>query len=454
MSELLRLPLHVMPKPMGPVCNLACTYCYYRDKEKLYPSGECWRMSDETLELYIRQYIAAQPPELEEIVFGWQGGEPMLIGIEFYRRVVELQEKLTPPGRRCLNGLQTNGVLLDDEWCAFFKKHGFLIGLSIDGPADLHNRYRVDKHGEPTYDRVIRGLGLLRDHSVNFNTLVVVNRHNGDHPRRVYRFLTEHGVEFLQFIPIVERMPGVEHGGRPEAVGNGPNRWDPLVSQWSVRPEQFGRFLTEVFEEWVCHDVGRVFVQIFDQALSAWMDMEPSLCIFRRQCGLALVLEHNGDLYSCDHYVEPEYRLGNIHETPIAELATRPEQVRFGADKETTLPRYCRECVVRFVCNGECPKNRFIFTPNGEVGLNYLCAGYRMFFRHIDPHMRAMAGELRNGRPASNVMYRLRAEQQRVLAAARAGGGTAGRNDPCPCGSGRKFKRCCLTRPRSSPPGK
>jgi uncharacterized protein len=344
--------------------------------------------------------------------------------------------------------------LLDDEWCAFFKEHGFLIGLSLDGPADLHNRHRVDKHGEPTFDRVKRGLGLLRDHGVEFNALVVVNRHNGDHSRRVYRFLTENGVEFLQFIPIVERMPGVEHGGRPETVGHGPNRWDPLVSRRSVRPEQFGRFLIEVFEEWVRHDVGRVFVQIFDQALSAWMGMEPSLCVFRRQCGLALVLEHNGDLYSCDHYVEPEYRLGNIHETPIAELAARPEQVRFGADKETMLPRYCHECVVRFACNGECPKNRFILTPDGEVGLNYLCPGYLMFFRHIDPFMRAMAGELRDGRPASNVMYRLRAEQQRILATARTDGTPVGRNDPCPCGSGRKFKHCCRTQPRSSRPGK
>jgi uncharacterized protein len=398
--------------------------------------------------LFVRQYIVAQPSDLKEIVLGWQGGEPTLMGIEFYRRVVELQEKHTPPGQRCLNALQTNGILLDDEWCVFFKEHGFLIGLSIDGPADLHDRYRVDNRGEPTFDRVMRGLGLLRDHGVDFNALVVVNCHNGDHPRRVYRFLADHGVEFLQFIPIVERMPGVECGGRPEAVGHGPNRWDPLISERSVRPEQFGRFLVEVFEEWVCKDVGRVFVQIFDQALSAWMGMEPSLCIFRRQCGQALVLEHNGDLYSCDHYVEPEYRLGNIHETPTTELAARPEQMRFGADKEAMLPRCCRECDVRFVCNGECPKNRFILTPDGEAGLNYLCAGYKMFFHHIDPYMRAMASELREGRPAGNIMHRLRAEQQRALAASRASH-AVGRNDPCPCGSGRKFKRCCGNQPHS-----
>jgi uncharacterized protein len=452
MSERLRLPLHVMAKPMGPLCNLDCAYCYYLNKEKLYPSGERWRMSDETLERFVRQYIAAQPPEVKEIVFGWHGGEPMLMGVEFYRRAVELQQKHTPPGRQCLNSMQTNGVLLDEAWCALFQEHGFLIGLSIDGPADVHDRCRVGKHGEPTLDRVIGGLNLLNRHGIDVNALVVVHRHNGNHSRRVYRFLTEHGVRFLQFIPIVERMPEVERGGRPGTTDRGLNRWNPLVSRWSVRPEQFGQFLIEVFEEWVRKDVGRVFVQIFDQALSAWMGTEPSLCIFQRRCGMAPVLEHNGDLYSCDHFVEPECRLGNIHETPLAELAVDPRQTRFGVGKETALPRYCRECNVRFACNGECPKNRFILTPDGEPGLNYLCAGYKTFFRHVDPYMRAMARELHAGQPAANVMHRLRAKQQEVLAASRAGS-PVGRNDPCPCGSGRKFKRCCGTRSaRPAPP--
>ena len=452
MSERPRLPLHVMVKPIGPLCNLACAYCYYLDKEKLYPSGEQWRMSEETLDRFIRQYIAAQPPESEEIIFGWHGGEPTLVGIEFYRRVVELQQKYTPAGRRCLNSLQTNGMLLDEAWCALFREHGFLIGLSIDGPADLHDRCRVNKRGEPTLNRVVRSLDLLSRHGIDFNALVVVNRHNGDHPRRVYRFLAEHGVQFLQFIPIVERMPDAGSGEWAGETAPGLKRWDPLVSRWSVRPEQFGQFLIEVFEEWVRKDVGRVFVPIFDQALSAWMGNEPSMCIFQQQCGMAPVLEHNGDLYSCDHFVEPEHRLGNIHEASLAELAVCPKQVRFGVDKKATLPRFCHECNVRFACNGECPKNRFLPTPDGEPGLNYLCAGYRMFFRHIDPYLRAMARELHEGRPAANVMHHLRAKQQQALAVNRAGA-AVGRNAPCPCGSGRKLKRCCGARSiHSAPP--
>lgn len=446
MSDFLQHGLHVMAKPIGPICNLDCEYCYYLHKEELYPRGERWRMPEETLETFIRQYIDAQPAGAPEITFAWQGGEPTLLGVDFFRRCIALQRKHAPPGAKLTNTLQTNGVLLNDEWCAFFREEGFLIGLSIDGPAELHDRYRYDKRGRPTFRAVLGGLNLLKQHGVEFNALVVVNRENGDHPRRVYTYLRDNGVQFLQFIPIVERR-GV--GVHPEPPADSPKSPADYVSSRSVLPEQFGDFLIAVFEEWVRRDVGRVFVQIFDQALSAWVGIEPSLCIFRRQCGRALAIEHNGDLYSCDHFVEPDYRLGNIAELPIVELASSERQRAFGAAKETTLPRYCRECEVRFACNGECPKNRFIATPDGEPGLNYLCAGYRKFFNHIDPVMKQMAAEVQAGRPAANVMQRLRVERKSAASKPRrdaAAGRLPGRNDPCPCGSGRKFKKCCGAR--------
>lgn len=473
-----RQGLHVMAKPIGPICNLDCEYCYYLHKEELYPGTASWRMPPQTLETYLAQLIAAQPPGIEEVTFAWQGGEPTLLGVEFFRRVVALQQRLAPRSVRIVNTLQTNGTLLNDEWAAFFQEHRFLIGLSIDGPADLHDRYRYDKKGRGSFADVLQALHRLRRFEVEFNALVVVHRHNGDHGRRVYTYLRDNGVEFFQFIPIVERRgvgrhaeplvplaglsaPGETPFPPPAAppTGEDPARFDPLVSSRSVRPEQFGRFLIEVFDEWVQRDVGRVFVQIFDQALAAWLGLEPSLCLFRRRCGRALALEHNGDLYSCDHFVEPEHRLGNIHETPLAVLANSERQQQFGAAKETTLPRYCRECAVRFACQGECPKNRFIAAPDGEPGLNYLCAGYKLFFQHIDPVMRMMAAEVRAGRSAAHVMARLRQGGQAesvapprgrapspatVRTPARAAPVRHTRpNDLCPCGSGRKFKKCC-----------
>jgi len=422
--------VHVLVKPIGPVCNLACEYCYYLHKDQLYPDERSWRMSDDTLRLFIKQYIDCQPPAVPEIEFAWQGGEPTLLGIDFFQRVVDLQKQLAPPDRRCRNAIQTNGVLLDDAWCEFLRDHGFLVGLSIDGPADLHDRYRHDKEGRPTFDRVLAGLRCLQKHGVPCNALTVVNRHNGSHPRRVYRLLKEVGFEFIQFIPIVEPA------AQPASGQNDP---DTLVSDRSVRPRQFGMFLIEVFEEWLRNDVGRIFVQTFDQALSGWVGVGPTLCEFTPRCGRALLLEHNGDLYSCDHFASPDYRLGNIHETPLSALASCPQQIQFGRDKEDKLPAACRKCCVRFVCNGGCPKNRIAVTANGEAGLNYLCEGYRLFFEHIDPVMRAMAQEVRNGRPASNVTQRLHAPRGQ----AAPHGGHVGRNDPCPCGSGKKYKHCC-----------
>ena len=463
--------LHVMTKPIGPICNLDCQYCYYLHKEELYPKGERWRMPERTLQEYVRQYIEAQPDGVEEITFAWQGGEPTLLGIDFFRRAVELQRRYLPPGTRLINTLQTNGVLLDDRWCEFFRENGFLIGLSIDGPAQMHDRYRYDKQGRPTFAAVLQGLKLLKRHGVEFNALVVVGSHNGDHGRRVYTYLRDNGVEFLQFIPIVERRGvGAHAEAEPQpakdrsldsAGRSRSGQWDRLVSSRSVRPEQFGDFLIAVFDEWIHRDVGRVFVQIFDQALAAWMGLEPSLCIFRQQCGRALALEHSGDLFSCDHFVEPGYKLGNIHDRPIVELANSPVQHAFGEAKQTTLPAYCRRCEVRFACNGECPKNRFIETPDGQPGLNYLCAGYRKFFNYIDPYMKAMADEVRQGRPAANVMHRLKADRRRQSGRSAARSDlslpfdsmkrpvvSADRNAPCPCGSGKKYKKCCMPRRR------
>ena len=423
--ELIAPPaFHVMLKPRGAICNLDCAYCYFLSKERLYP-GSRFRMADELLESYTRQYIAAQ--RVPEVTFAWQGGEPTLMGLDFFRRAVELQQKYRPPGMRIYNTLQTNGTTLDAEWCRFFKQHAFLIGVSLDGPRALHDAYRVDKGGKPTFDRVMAGIALLKQYRVEFNILTTLHAANAAHPLEVYRFLRDEvGARFIQFIPIVERDndTGYQEGGE--------------VTPRSISGRQYGAFLIAVFDEWVRRDVGQVFVQLFDVALAAWCGQRPGLCVFEETCGDALAMEHNGDLYSCDHFVEPRHRLGNIQDIPLIELVASEHQRRFGLAKRDTLPRYCRECAVRFVCNGGCPKDRILHTPDGEPGLNYLCEGYQAFFTHIDRPMRIMAEELRNRRPPANVMRILAAEGaelQRRYA-------RAGRNDPCPCGSGRKFKQC------------
>lgn len=448
-SELAAEMLHVMAKPIGPICNLDCEYCYYLHKEELYPGTKSWRMNPQTLEEFIRQYIEAQPKDAQEITFAWQGGEPTLLGLDFFERIVELEKKYQRPGQKIVNALQTNGVLLDDDWAAFFKEHDFLIGLSIDGPAEIHDQFRYDKKGEGTFRKVLDALKLLKAHAVEFNALVVVHRENALHGKRVYTYLRDNGVQFMQFIPIVERRGiGTHPDPATETLDEAP--WDHLVSSRSVRPADYGTFLTSIFDEWIRRDVGKVFVQIFDQALAAWLDLEPSLCVFRKQCGRALAIEHNGDLYCCDHFVEPDYKLGNIMELPIIELANSQKQIEFGQAKEATLPQFCLDCEVRHACNGECPKNRFITTPDGENGLNYLCAGYRDFFNHVAPYMKQMATELRSGRPAANVMNQFRKSKSNQPKPQSTRHGrvplqSVGRNDPCPCGSGRKFKKCCGT---------
>lgn len=414
--------IHVLAKPTGAICNLACSYCFFLAKEALYP-GSRFRMSDEVLKNYIRQLIEAH--HSPQVTVAWQGGEPTLMGIDFYRRAIELQEKYRKPGMSFENTMQTNGTLLDDEWCRFFKENNFLIGISIDGPRELHDAYRVDKKGNGTFDRVMKGLRLLQKHGVEYNVLTTVNRANADYPLEVYRFLRdEAGTDWIQFIPVVERIN--EEGHTLYQRGD-------TVSDRSVQPEQFGSFLCRIFDEWVRNYVGKVFVQTFEASARRWLGMPSGMCVFEETCGTGLALEHNGDLYSCDHFVEPDYLLGNIMEKEISELAALEKQYRFGQDKHDTLPQVCRECDVLFACQGECPKNRFLTTPAGEPGLNYLCEGWKAFFRHIDFPMQILAGLIRRGYPASEVMRVMVLED----AFAR-----AGRNDPCPCGSGRKFKRC------------
>ena len=384
---------HVMTKPRGAICNLDCKYCYFLSKERLYP-GSSFRMSDELLEAYTRQYIQAQ--RVPEVTFAWQGGEPTLMGLDFYRRAVEYQLKYRKPGMQIKNTFQTNGILLDEEWAEFFRQQDFLVGISLDGPAALHDAYRVDKGGGATHARVLKGIQILKEHGVDFNILCCVHAKNVEHPLEIYRhFRDEIGAQFVQFIPVVEldNETGYQEGYR--------------VTRRSVGGGNYGAFLVAVFDEWVRHDVGRVFVQIFEVALSVWLGGRAGLCVFEETCGAALALEHNGDLFSCDHYVEPRYFLGNIENGDLAEMAGSAEQIAFGQAKKDLLPRYCRECEVRFICNGGCPKNRIRRTPDGEAGLNYLCAGYKLFFTHIGETMMRMAGLLRAGRPASEIMSRV-----------------------------------------------
>jgi uncharacterized protein len=407
---------HVLAKPIGPICNLDCAYCFYLEKERLYPGEHTWAMNDAVLESYVRQYIQSQ--ETSEIHFAWQGGEPTLLGVQFFLRVVELQRQYSD-GKRIFNALQTNGTLLDDEWCDFFARHGFLIGLSVDGPAPLHDVYRVCKNGEATFEQVMRGLDFLVKHGVDFNTLTVVHHANSQRPMEVYQFLKQIGSSFLQFIPLVERVeqttPLRVRGmtlAEPPRSGL-PHDTQTAVTPWSVDPNQYGLFLCEIFDHWVRHDVGQVFVQMFDVALGNWMGLGSALCVFAEKCGSALAIEHNGDLYSCDHYVYPHYRLGNILDQHLGAMATSTQQQQFGNDKLQKLPQYCRKCEVRFACNGECPKHRFMRTPDGEPGLNFLCAAYKRFFHHVDPYMRTMGQLLQSDRPAHQIMEILRQEEGR-----------------------------------------
>jgi len=431
---------HVLAKPTGPICNLDCEYCFFLSKEVLYP-GDRFRMVDETLETYVRQLLESH--RTPEVTVAWQGGEPTMMGLDFFRRSVELVDQYRRPDQRITYTIQTNGTLIDDDWAAFFKEHDFLVGLSVDGPKPLHDAYRVDARGLGSFDRVMRGYEALKARDVDVNVLCTVHARNQDHPLDVYRFFRdEMGVRFIQFIPIVERVTetllplanlgwGSQQGeDRPLYVQEGHH-----VTDRTVDPEAFGRFLTTIFDEWARNDVGEVYVQHFDTALANWYGEPAGVCVFEETCGLAVTLEHNGDLYSCDHYVEPDYLLGNIADTPMIDLVGSEQQIAFGLAKRDDLPTYCRDCDVRFACHGGCPKNRFTTTPDGEDGLNYLCAGYKMFFHHVNEPMQIMSELLRQDRAPAELPAILAARD-----AARFEG--VGRNDPCPCGSGRKYKHC------------
>jgi uncharacterized protein len=420
--------IHVLAKPTGATCNLNCSYCFFLNKELLYP-GSRFRMSDEVLENYIRQLIESH--RTNQVTVAWQGGEPTLMGVDFYRRAIELQEKYRRPDMTFENTMQTNGTLLNDEWCEFFQENDFLVGISIDGTPELHNAHRVDKRGRPTFDRVMKGLRLLQKHGVEYNAVVTVNRLNANNPLEVYRFLRDEvGTSWMQFLPAIERLN--EGGVTLYQAGT-------TVSERTVEPQQWGNFLMAIFDQWVQHDVGKVFVQTFEAAVRNWLGLGSSgMCVFDPICGHGLALEHNGDLYSCDHFVEPHYLLGNILQRHMIDLAGSEPQRTFGRNKLDTLPRSCRTCEVRFACHGECPKNRFVTTPDGEPGLNYLCAGYKPFFHHIDRPLKIMAQLLRRGFPAAQVMEVLAQEDAKQVQVVT----KVGRNEPCPCGSGLKFKKC------------
>lgn len=409
---------HVMAKPTGARCNLRCDYCFFLAKESLYP-GSDFRMPDEVMEAYIAQ--TAQAQRVPHVTLAWQGGEPTLMGLDFFRRARAAEGGRVPAGMAVERTLQTNGVLLDDEWCAFLAANGYLVGLSLDGPRELHDVYRHDLGGRSVFDRVVAAARRMQRHGVEFNVLCTVNAANAGYPVEVYRFFRDElRVRYVQFIPIVEVAT-------PPADGKA-----GTVTARSVAPEDFGRFMNAIFDEWVRRDVGTMFVQFFDGVLAAYVRGYSSLCVLQPTCGAGVALEHNGDLYSCDHFVDPAHLLGNILETPLGELARSARQRAFGRAKQETLPAYCRACPYLFACNGECPKNRVLLTPDGEPGLNWLCAGLKDFFAHTERPMRLMADILARGGQASEVMAVL-AEEARVT----------GRNDPCPCGSGRKFKRCC-----------
>jgi uncharacterized protein len=404
----------VFVKPAGPVCNLDCQYCYYLDKQKLYPPGEAFRMPDDLLEEYIVQHINTCTEPV--IHFSWHGGEPTILGLDYFRQIVALQRKYQPAGRDIRNGIQTNGTLLDDDWCRFLAAEGFAVGISLDGPAPMHDRYRRTKDGRPVHEQTMRGYRLLQQHRVSCEILCVVGAHNVQSSSDVYQFLRQLEAPYLSFLPLVERRPEAQSG----------------VSERTVPAEAWGDFLCAIFDEWAARDIGRVKVQILEEAVRPAFQQEHTLCIFKEVCGGVPVVEHNGDFYCCDHFTDAEHRLGNIRQMPLAALLDSPAQQAFGRAKRDTLPHCCQVCEVRAMCNGECPRNRFLVTPDGEPGLNYLCTGYKRFFTHCRPFVTEVAALWHRTQPPP--MPAVAPEITRRV----------GRNDPCPCGSGRKYKNCCL----------
>lgn len=391
-------PLYVMLKPAGAHCNLACKYCYYLEKNKLYPTAQRHLMSDEMLEQFTREYIEAQT--MNQVLFTWHGGEPLLRSIDFYRKALSLQQKYAG-GRRIDNVIQTNGTLLTDEWCEFFAQNHWLVGISIDGPQPDHDHYRLTAAGKPSWKKVMQGIKLLKKHGVEWNAMAVVNAYNANHPLEFYRFFKENGCQFLQFTPIVERQTRHEDGRTLASLAD---KNEIPLSEASVTPEQWGYFLCAIFDEWVRKDVGKIFVEIFDCTLANWMGVSPGICAYSKECGHAGVMEHNGDVYSCDHFVFPEYKLGNIRDHSLIDMLYGEQQQEFSRLKHSSLPRQCKECDMEFACHGECPKNRFMKDKYGDSGLNYLCPGYYHYYQHVAPYMDYMKQELMAQRPPSNIM--------------------------------------------------
>ena len=390
--------LYVMLKPAGAHCNLACKYCYYLEKNKLYPTAQRHLMSDEMLEQFTREYIEAQT--MNQVLFTWHGGEPLLRSIDFYRKALSLQQKYAG-GRRIDNVIQTNGTLLTDEWCEFFAQNHWLVGISIDGPQPDHDHYRLTAAGKPSWKKVMQGIKLLKKHGVEWNAMAVVNAYNANHPLEFYRFFKENGCQFLQFTPIVERQTRHEDGRTLASLAD---KNEIPLSEASVTPEQWGYFLSAIFDEWVRKDVGKIFVEIFDCTLANWMGISPGICAYSKECGHAGVMEHNGDVYSCDHFVFPEYKLGNIRDHSLIDMLYGEQQQEFSRLKHSSLPRQCKECDMEFACHGECPKNRFMKDKYGDSGLNYLCPGYYHYYQHVAPYMDYMKQELMSQRPPSNIM--------------------------------------------------
>ena len=391
-------PLYVMLKPAGAHCNLACKYCYYLEKNKLYPTAQRHLMSNEMLEQFTREYIEAQT--MSQVLFTWHGGEPLLRSIDFYRKALSLQQKYAG-GRRIDNVIQTNGTLLTDEWCEFFAQNHWLVGISIDGPQPYHDHYRLTAAGKPSWKKVMQGIKLLKKHGVEWNAMAVVNAYNANHPLEFYRFFKENGCQFLQFTPIVERLTRHEDGRTLASLAD---KDEISLSEASVTPEQWGYFLCAIFDEWVRKDVGKIFVEIFDCTLANWMGISPGICAYSKECGHAGVMEHNGDVYSCDHFVFPEYKLGNIRDHSLIDMLYGEQQQEFSRLKHSSLPRQCKECDMEFACHGECPKNRFMKDKYGDSGLNYLCPGYYHYYQHVAPYMDYMKQELMSQRPPSNIM--------------------------------------------------
>lgn len=429
---------HVMAKPSGSVCNLDCKYCFYLEKEKLYPDrNENWKMDDASLEAFIKQQIEAQDGEHVDIA--WQGGEPTLMGIDFYRKAVAFSNKYAN-GKSVHHAFQTNGILINDEWAKFFKQHHFLIGISIDGPAELHDAYRVTRSGSGTHEKVMQGISYLKKHAVDFNTLTVINNLNAKHPEAVYTFLKSIGSRYMQFIPLVERQTHQNDQHQLQLI-HPDQDLESKVTSWSVPSWQYGEFLNQIFDRWVVSDIGHIYIQTFDSTLASWCGQPSGLCVTSPTCGNAFALEANGDLYCCDHFVYPEFKLGNIHNISIRELNHSEMANKFGQDKLTRLTPDCQTCEFRFACHGGCPKHRFTLSPKSFPHHNYLCRGYLHFFEHTAPYMAAMRDLINQKRSPAELMSMIRS--QRRAAIHQSGKATIGRNALCLCGSNKKFKHCC-----------